>query len=52
MGLELGTPGSHPGPKAGAKSLSHVGVPIDEFSDLHIMILKIEILGSLGGPVI
>ena len=26
-GLDPGTPGSHPGPKAGAKLLSHPGVP-------------------------
>ena len=26
-GLHLGTPGSHPGPKAGAKPLSHPGIP-------------------------
>ena len=27
MGLDPGTPGSHPGPKAGAKPLSHPGIP-------------------------
>ena len=27
MGLDPTTPGSHPGPKAGAKPLSHPGVP-------------------------
>ena len=26
-GLNPGTPGSHPGPKAGAKPLSHPGIP-------------------------
>ena len=26
-GLDPGTPGSHPGPKAGAKPLSHPGIP-------------------------
>ena len=26
-----GTPGSHPGPKAGTKLLSHPGVPISRF---------------------
>ena len=26
-GLDLRTPGSHPGPKAGAKLLSHPGIP-------------------------
>ena len=27
-GLDPGTPGSHPGPKAGAKPLSHPGIPV------------------------
>ena len=27
LGLNPGTPGSHPGPKAGAKLLSHPGIP-------------------------
>ena len=27
VGLDPGTPGQHPGPKAGAKLLSHPGVP-------------------------
>ena len=27
MGLNPGTPGSHPGPKAGGKPLSHAGIP-------------------------
>ena len=27
VGLDPGTPGSHPGPKAGAKLLSHPGIP-------------------------
>ena len=27
MGFDPGTPGSCPGPKAGAKSLSHPGIP-------------------------
>ena len=27
MGLDPGTPGSCPGPKAGAKPLSHPGIP-------------------------
>ena len=26
-GLDPGTPGSHPGPKAGTKPLSHPGIP-------------------------
>ena len=28
VGLDPGTPGLHPGPKAGAKLLSHPGVPL------------------------
>ena len=27
MGLDPGTPGSRPGPKAGAETLSHPGIP-------------------------
>ena len=27
VGLDPGTPGSHPGPKAGAKPLNHPGIP-------------------------
>ena len=30
MGFDPGSPGSHPGPKAGAKLLRHPGIP-----DLH-----------------
>lgn len=28
VGLDPGAPGSHPGPKAGAKPLSHPGIPV------------------------
>ena len=28
MGLDPGTPGLRPGPKAGAKPLSHPGIPL------------------------
>ena len=28
VGLDPGTPGPHPGPKAGAKPLSHPGIPL------------------------
>ena len=31
VGLEPRTPGSYPGPKAGAKPLSHPGVPLKHF---------------------
>ena len=33
VGLDPGTPGSHPGPKAGAQLLSHPGVPVLPNSD-------------------
>ena len=34
MGLDPGNPGSHTGPKAGAKLLSHPGIPrLLKFSD-------------------
>ena len=33
VGIDPGTPGSHPGPKAGAKPLSHPGIPM--FKDLN-----------------
>ena len=31
VGLDPGTPGSHPGPKAGANPLSHPGIPFRVF---------------------
>ena len=33
VGLDPGSPGSHPGPKAGAKPLGHPGIPKPEFID-------------------
>ena len=30
VGLETGSPGWHPGPKAGAKLLSHPGIPLPQ----------------------
>ena len=33
VGLNPGTPGSCPGPKAGVKLLSHPGVPFNSFSN-------------------
>ena len=33
VGLDPGTPEPHPGPKAGAKPLSHPGIPCCPFSD-------------------
>ena len=32
VGLHPGTPGSHPGPKAGTKPLSHPAVPRERFN--------------------
>ena len=32
MGLYPGSPGSHPGPKAGTKPLGHPGIPAKRFS--------------------
>ena len=32
-GLDPGTPGSRPGPKAGAELLSHPGIPLNWLSD-------------------
>ena len=32
VGLDPRTPGSRPGPKAGAKQLSHPGIPTGDFS--------------------
>ncbi|CAK7302308.1 hypothetical protein VULLAG_LOCUS9583 [Vulpes lagopus] len=31
MGLDPGSPGSRPGPKAGAKPLRHPGIPAEDF---------------------
>ena len=31
LGLDLGSPGSRPGPKAGAKPLSYPGIPLSLF---------------------
>ena len=53
MGLDPGTPGSRPGPKASAKPLSHPGIPPSgEFFLLYRILLvdrKVEgpLLGSL-----
>ena len=35
MGLDPGSPGSYPGLKAGAKPLSHPGIPLWQFLILH-----------------
>ena len=33
VGFDPGSPGSRPGPKAGAKPLRHPGIPIHSFKD-------------------
>ena len=44
VGLDPGTPGSSPGPKAGTKPLSHPGIPQTHLmswsGDLHILLLN------------
>ena len=37
MGLDPGTPGSHPRPKADTKSLSHPGIPFCTFLIISLM---------------
>ena len=37
-GLDPRTPGSRPGPKAGAKPLSHLGIPTSNFSMLGMLL--------------
>ena len=34
VGFDPGSPGSHPGPKAGAKPLRHPGIPLLGFNKL------------------
>ena len=41
VGLDPGTPGSHPEPKADAQSLSHPGVPY-----VWLLLLNIMFIGS------
>ena len=36
VGLDPGTPGLRPGPKAGAKPLSHPGIPIADYLNTEI----------------
>ena len=38
MGIDPGTPGSCPGPKAGAKPLSHPGIPLFFFLIFYLFI--------------
>ena len=38
VGFDPGSPGSRPGPKAGAKPLRHPGIPVTSESDLNFKI--------------
>lgn len=43
VGLDLGTPGSCPGPKAGTNRLSHPGIPhYQQFRDSNGTLVKID----------
>ena len=42
VGLNPGTPGSQPGPKAGAKPLSHPGIPITDNFDSAFGVPSVE----------
>ena len=48
VGLDLGTPGSRPGPKAGAKPPSHQGIP---YSRIFMIKFEVEILAENLLPV-
>ena len=41
MGLDPGTPGSRPGPKAGTKPLSHPGIPAFNHFENHVLTTRI-----------
>ena len=43
VGLNPGSPGSRPGPKAGAKPLRHPGIPVDFFKCEKCLFLKCHI---------
>ena len=49
-GLDPGSPGSRPGPKAGAKPLSHPGIPLLEYSFLGALHYHARSLTSLRLP--
>ena len=55
MGLDGGSPGSHPGPKAGTKPPSHLGIPLfwilNKFSTSKAHILILEERKKSGYPV-
>ena len=41
VGLDPGSPGSRPGPKAGAKPLRHPGIPSIHLSVIFYLLLKL-----------
>ena len=43
VGLDPGTPGSHPRPKAGAKPLSHPGIPFNYNSKLILLMESLPV---------
>ena len=51
MGFDPGSPGSRPGPKAGAKPLRHPGIPQVLMFKV-IFSFKKSLLGSLGGAAV
>ena len=46
VGIDPGTPGSHPGPKAGAKPLSHPGIPLSDNSNIWVIPLLASVVVS------
>ena len=46
-GLDPGSPGSRPGPKAGAKALSHPGIPSFVFLTFLLLCLGVDLLGFI-----
>ena len=45
VGFDPGSPGSFPGPKAGAKPLRHPGIPISEFISKQFILYGMALLG-------
>ena len=44
VGFDPGSPGSHPGPKAGAKPLRHPGIPISVlFKEFWLLLVENDI---------
>ena len=51
VGLDPGTPGSHPGPKADTQPLSHPGVPVPSHLNWDFLVLqgKVQLRGQVLG---